>query len=814
MKFIIPANREIKVKISQAIQWHRQGQLEKAEKAYRKIIAYYPNHAGVLNLLGLIEYQKDNFEYASFLISQAIRIEDKNPDFHYNLGTIYKAMGKLSEARHSYMTALNLKPDSANIAYNIGWVCLVIGNVEQAIKYYQYTLSINHNFHQAYTNLSAIYNQRKRYEKALKYAQQGLQYLPNDAALLNNMGNALKGICKFKQAKNAYEKSIKIDPTSTEGYINLGNILQELGELQTALKCYRDALNLDPNNSEIHNNLGTVLRALGYFNDAMVCYQKAIRLKPQDAFPYHNLGNIFLDLGEREKAIKCLSKAIKQNPKLVEAHISMGIALQDSGKGIEAADSFIQAISINPNHQKAYCQLVRTLQHECRWEELKYYGSILDSFTQAALESGQKPDEVPFLHLSRHCNPYQNYKVAKAWSDHLVRHIKNERKKIQNLIYKKRITSRKITIGYLSNNFKNHPTAHLIGGLFKHHNREKFNVYCYSYGINDNSIYRRQIENKCDRFIDIASAHHVEAAQQICSDEVDILVDLVGHMRSNRLEIPALKPAPLQVRWLGMAGTSGADFFDYIITDNIVTPEDQVDFYTENFAYMPHTYQINNNNPVVSKIRFAKKDFDLPKDKFIYASFCSTYKIDQIIFSTWMKILKQVPKSILWILAPSPSAQERQKNEAKNCGINPDRIVFAKKMDRSEHLARIGFADLCLDTRIVNGAATTSDVLWSGVPVLTILGEHFASRMSASILSAMDLPELITPSLDRYEKLAIQFAKKTELYNETRKKVEIKKTTAALFDTSKFVKNLENLFQQIWYNYTTGKRRSILKMAK
>jgi protein O-GlcNAc transferase len=814
MNFIIPEIREIEIQINQAIQWHRQGQLEKAEKTYRKIIAYHPNHAGVLNLLGLIEYQKNNFEYASFLISQAIRIEDKNPDFHNNLGTVYKTMGKLSKARNSYMTALNLKPDSANTAYNIGGVYLVMGDVEQAIKYYQRTLSINYNFYQVYTNLSAIYNQLKRYNQALKYAQQGLQYLPNNAALLNNMGNALKGTGKFKQAKSAYEKSIKIDPDSTDGYINLGNILNELGEFKAAIKCYEDALNLDPNSSEVYNNLGTVLKALGHFNDAIVCYQKAIQLNPQDAFPYHNLGNIFMDLGEKKKAIKCLSKAITINPKLVEAHISMGIALQYSGKGIKAVDSFMRAISINPDHSKSYCQLVRTLQHECRWEELKHYGSILDDFTKAALESGQKPDEVPFLHISRHSNPYQNYKVAKAWSDYLIRHIKHERKEFQDSCYKKSRVSKKITIGYLSNNFKNHPTAHLIGGLFKYHNRERFNVYCYSYGIKDNSLYRQQIENECDRFIDITSDHHVEAAKQICSDEVDILVDLVGHMRSNRLEIPALRPAPLQVRWLGMAGTSGADFIDYIITDRIVTPEDQVNFYTEKFAYMPDTYQINNNKPAVSIKKYDRKDFGLPEDMFIYASFCSTYKIDSIIYGTWMTILKQVPRSILWLLGPSPSAQERLKTEAKNCGIDPNRIIFAKKINRSEHLARVCFADLCLDTRIVNGAATTSDALWAGVPVLTILGEHFASRMAASILAAMDLPELIAPTLNRYEKLAVQFGKETDLYNETRKKVNMKKTTAALFDTLKFVKHLENIFQQMWNNYTTGKKRDILKVTK
>lgn len=806
----IPSDEKIRTQLSQAVQWYRQGHLDNAEVKCRKILAFFPDDADTLNLIGLIEYHRKKFERAIHFIGKAIYHNNQNPDFYNNIGLVFLAMGKLEAALKSYLRALDLRPDCASTEYNLGGVYLSLGEVEKAKGCYLNAISNKKDYYPAYTNLSAICNQLEKYDQALEYAGRGLQYAIDNPVLLNNMGNALKGLGRWEEAISAYRKSIEYNPGSLEGYLNLGYALQNVGKWHEAMHHYQKALQIDPNNAEILNNLGIVFKSSGKSNAAIDCFKTAIRIKPWDAFPYHNMGNILLDQCKYEEAFRYLDKAISLDPKLVEAHISIGIVQQDLGRQGEAIDSFLKAISINPDCPKAYNCLVRSLQHECRWEELQYYGNILDGYTQSALNRGEKPEEVPFLNVSRHCSPQINYKVAKAWSDHLACQVEDDKNKIRQHRPTQKFPDSKITIGYLSNNFKNHPTSHLIKDLFKYHNRDKFNIYCYSYGEDDGSIFREQIENDCDRFVDIMTVNHVEAAQKIYCDKVDILVDLVGHMRSNRLVIPALRPSPVQVRWLGMAGTSGGDFFDYILTDRIVTPEDQSDFYSETFVYLPNTYQINSNTQMIFEKKGNKQDSGLPEKGFVFASFCSTYKIDPVIFKVWMDILRRVPESVLWLLEPIHSAKKRLKNEAQSYGINPDRIIFAKKVDRYQHMARIGLADLCLDTRNINGAATTSEALWSGVPVLTIKGNHFASRMAASILSAVGLQNLITRTVEEYENLAVKIATNVDLFKKISEGIENKKKSAALFNTEKFVEDLEFLFEKMWLNCIRGKKGKIL----
>jgi protein O-GlcNAc transferase len=362
----------------------------------------------------------------------------------------------------------------------------------------------------------------------------------------------------------------------------------------------------------------------------------------------------------------------------------------------------------------------------------------------------------------------------------------------------------RITVGYLSNNFKNHPTAHLIQGMFRHHNREKFKVFCYSYGEDDQSSYRKKIKTECDQFIDLRMLSHAEAVRRIYDDRVDILIDLVGHMKANRLCIPALRPAPVQVRWLGLAGTTGADFIDYIITDPVVTPEEHTPFYSENFVYMPYCYQINDNTQAIPENGLKRTDFGLPAERFVFCSFSTRYKFDPVMFNTWMKILKKVPGSVLWVLGGSKTAEKNLTQAAESRGVNCNRLVFAEKIPRDQHLARLRLADLALDTRIVNGAITTSDALWSGVPVITLQGRHFASRMSSSILSAAGLPELVAHSLDDFETLAVRLAGESDELSVIRQKLAQNRFTIPLFDTPGFVRNLEIAFKKMWGIYVSG----------
>ena len=364
---------------------------------------------------------------------------------------------------------------------------------------------------------------------------------------------------------------------------------------------------------------------------------------------------------------------------------------------------------------------------------------------------------------------------------------------------------RRISIGYLSNNFRDHPTSHLMCDLFACHDRKRFQIDCYSYGEDDQSSYRKRIEKQCDRFVDLYNAGSYESAMRIHENNVGILVDLNGYTACSQTDICGFRPAPVQVRYLGAAKTTGARFVDYLIGDSTVTPETDEPYYSEKLVRMPHCYQVNSN-PEVLPIDHnqGRTRYGLSCGDLVFGSFATSYKIDPQLFKTWLNLLKRVPRSVLWLLKRDETVEKNLIAFGLAEGVDPRRLVFAPPCPKPAHLARLGLADLCLDTRVVNGAATTSDALWAGVPVLTIRGGHFASRMSASILTAVGLPELITDSLEQYEDLAVELATVPGKLAQLRSKLARNRHTEPLFDTPRFVRNLENAFEQMWEIYRAG----------
>ena len=802
--------------LKKAIVYHQSGNLAQAQKCYQKILAQHPNHPDAMHLLGVIAFQKGNRDIAVNLIKQAVRCNPHNPFYHNNLGAVLREAGDHKEALTHYQKALQLKPDYAEAAYNIGTVFLISGNISTAIFWYQKAILIKPDYLDAYSNLAAGYNRQNRPDDALICCHKALKLNPNCAEALNNMGNALVALGNQKEAVACFRKSIAVDPDNPEAYSNMGNAFYDLGNSQEAINSYQNALRLNPAYGEAYNNMGIVFREQGKLNEAIFSYQKTMQLKPGDPEAYHNLGNVLKDIGQLDKAISMYHQAIALNSELIDSYVSLGVALEEQGRSDQAITCYLKAININSEFPKAYSHLVHQLQHICAWQQLDGFATKLDELTQTALDGGQQPDEMPFLNLARHADSSLNFRVARAWSDEISRRMSGIARSnpiCSRAERRRKWGKTKITVGYLSNNFKNHPTAHLIQGMFPHYNRDVFNVFCYSYGEDDESSYRKKIEQECDRFIDLRALSHADAAGRIHDDQVDILVDLVGYMKANRLYIPALRPAPVQVRWLGQAGTTGAKFFDYLITDATVTPEDQAPFYTESFVFMPYCYQINDYAQVMSTDDLTKTEIGLPEDCFVFCSFASCYKFDPVMFGSWMKILKQVPKSVLWIIGGSTSAEKNLMHAAKAHGIRCERLVFAKKLPKEAHLARLRYADLALDTRIVNGAVTTSDALWSGVPVVTLQGTHFASRMSSSILAAVGLANLVTHSLVDYEALAIRLAQEPKELQATRQKLVQNRFTWPLFDTQRYVRFLEMAFKKMWQTHVSGDRPGPIKIA-
>lgn len=790
-----------------AVSHHQSGNLVHAEAHYKKILSQYPRHPDALHLLGVIEHQRGKSQAAVLLIKQAIRYAPGNPLYHNNLGAALREMGAQDEAVKCYQKALQLQPDYAEAAYNLGSVLLIMGDFSEAVAWYEKAVQIKPTYVDAYANLAAGYNNLNRPDDALICCQKALKLNPQCAVALNNMGNALMTRGQWREAIACYRQSIRVEPQNPEAHCNLGNAYHDLGRPGEALTCYRSALKLNPEYGEAYNNMGVVLREQGRTHEAHFCYQKAMYLKPDAPEAYLNLGNVLKDQQKLDDAVAMYQRAIDRKPQLTDAYVNLGVVLEEQGRSEQAVSSYRKALEIDPEHAKAYSHLVHQLQQVCAWQELAGFNPKLDELTEKAFREGKKPAEMPFLNLTRHWDPSLNHRVAKAWSDEICGRIAGIPQYYPMGMHADDNQKSKdscLTIGYLSNNFKNHPTAHLVQGMFHHHDRKQFRVFCYSYGEDDRSSYREKIKAACDQFIDIRTFSHMAAAKRIYDDRVDILVDLVGYMKANRLCIAALRPAPVQVRWLGLAGTTGADFIDYLIADEIVSPAEQSPFYSETLVFMPHCYQINDNTQAIRDHRPNRAEYGLPADRFVFCAFSTHYKFDPVMFACWMRILDQVPGSVLWLLGGNQMVETNLMQAAEYGGVSADRILFAPKIPREDHLKRLQCADLALDTRIVNGAITTSDALWSGVPVVTLQGRHFASRMASSILAAANLSELVVHSLDGYEALAFRLATQPSELNSIRERLVRDRLTVPLFDTAGFVSQLENAYLKMHEFYQSG----------
>ena len=653
--------------------------------------------------------------------------------------------------------------------YQLGIACQQQGDLLQARRYFEAAVRIDRNLVEAHFRLAILDTRAGLKDAAIARYRICIGLAPELSAAYNNLGLLLKSQHRLNSAIACFEKAVRLEPGSVAAMINLGILYHSSGALDNALKYLQSAVTTDAANALAHFNLGLVQMACGEHDAALGAFKNAIELRSD--FP--------------------------------EAHNSMGLLLKQTGKTAAAIRCFETAISVDPDHAPTVYNLCKSHKDACEWREIGGLFKKLDQQTREAIRSRRCPAEEPFFNMVRSQDLKLNLKVARhhsaaiadrAHETHRAIHFRHARRQ-----------HRKPIVGYLSDGFNNHPSGHLMKDLFRIHNRSSIAVHCYSYGIDDRSVYRREIQNGCDRFVDLSGLSDGDAAKRIHADRVDILVDLKGHTSRNRMGICALRPAPLQVRYLGMPGTTGSDFYDYLIADNTVVPEDDFQFYSEKLVHLPNCYQVNSYRTAVEPPQSgARASIGLPESGVVFAAYLAAYKIDPAIFDAWMAILRRVPDSVLCLWERDPCFKINISREATRRSIDASRLVFAGELEKSAHLRRLKLADIGLDTRLVNGAATTSDALWAGVPVITICGRHFASRMSASILSAAGLPELVADTLQQYEDMAVSLANDRCSREALRQKLADSRFSEPLFDTKRTVRNLESAFERMWAIYQAG----------
>jgi hypothetical protein len=365
----------------------------------------------------------------------------------------------------------------------------------------------------------------------------------------------------------------------------------------------------------------------------------------------------------------------------------------------------------------------------------------------------------------------------------------------------KTVRKGKIRIGYFSADFRNHPVANLAAGLFEAHDQERYETYAFSYGPAGEDAMRQRLKSAFHQFIDVTKKTTDQIVELARNLDLDIAVDLTGHTEHNRIEIFAHRVAPAQINYLGYPGTMGAPFYDYIIADPVLIPKEQQKYYSEKIIYLPDTYQPNDRAREIANRQFTRAELGLPEVGFVFACFNNNFKITPAIFEIWMRLLAKVEGSVLWLFEDNSRLAKNLQSQALKCGINPDRLIFAKRMILSEHLARHRLIDLFLDTAPYNAHTTASDALWCGVPLLTYSGKSFASRVASSLLKAIDLEELVATSLSEYESKALKLATEPALLQALKEKLARNRMTCKLFDTADYARNLEAVYEDVYSRY-------------
>jgi protein O-GlcNAc transferase len=626
---------------------------------------------------------------------------------------------------------------------------------------------------------------------AEEIARAALRDDPRDLESLYLLGSSLLFQDRFGEALAPLSEVVARAPRRGAGH-RLGYCHLALGDFKSAEQLLRREIAAHPDLVDAHNTLGVALINQGRPHDALAVFLEAARLDPRSATANNNVANVLGELGRNEEALPYLQKVIDANPGLADARHNLGMLLQKLKRHEQAAASLEEALRLAPRAAYTLSSLVWNELAICKWEGLTPHVDALRS----EVRRGEIPAE-PFVLVAVSPSPEEQRLCAQ-------RHVREKLPQRPPLWRGSRYRHDRVRLAYLSADYSEHATAYLAAGLFERHDRSRFEVIGVSYGPDDRSPMRQRLMRAFDRFVDVQSRGDEETARLLHEMEVDVAIDLKGYTTGARPEILSYRPAPVQVSYLGFPGTMAAPFIDYIVADRWVLPAEDRLHYTEQVVYLPDSYQVNDAARSVAERTPSRALAGLPRDGFVFCCFNNSYKIMPPVFAVWMKLLREIPQSALWLLEDSGEAKRRLQQAAQAAGVDAARLVFAARVAPAEHLARHRLADLFLDTLPYNAHTTASDALWAGLPVLTCVGNTFAGRVAGSLLRAVGLPELVTQTLHDYETLAFKLARSPALLAQIRDRLEHNRATVPLFDLERFRRHLEAAYLTMWETSQRG----------
>jgi len=641
--------------------------------------------------------------------------------------------------------------------------------------------------------LGTALRMKENFEEAIVSYQRCLELFGPTPEALNDLGVCFSQLGRYSEAYEFYNAALRLSPTSPEIYFNLGCLLEEQNFLTEALESYENALDHRRNYSAAWNHRGSVLAKLCRNPEALKSFEFALRASPDNFYAYNNKAVALTKAGSYKEALKDFDTAISLKKDYADAYINKATLFVAMNRYADAIACYEQALNYAPKANFVFGNYFHLKMKICDWAA---YSKNLKKLTDGIRNNDALTNPFPVVGLVD--DPNLQQRTAVTYVQTIVKNIKSDP------FCREPKHSTKIKIGYFSSDFHNHATAYLISELFELHDRSLFAIYGLSLHQTQCDEMTKRISAGLDYFVDLSGASDEEVIRISRGLELDIAIDLKGFTNNARPTIFAARVAPLQVAFLGYPGTMGATFIDYIIADKVVLPEKNRKHFTEQIAYLPNSYQVNDSKRKKSEREFSRSELGLPDTGFVFCCFNNSFKINPDVLDLWSKILKSVEGSVLWLYESNDLATRNLRNEIASRGLDPTRLVFGKHLPNDQHLSRLGLADLFLDTWPCGAHTTASDSLWSGVPVLTMPGESFASRVSTSLLIAMGLTELVAQSPSDYFAKAVAFAKNRRYLSQIKSLLAHKKITSTLFDTKLFCRHLEQAYIEMHHLSVSG----------
>ena len=785
---------DISNQFNTAFQFQQKGEVDLATQSYLNLLGQFPQHAEAAHNLAIIYAQTRQFELAVKYFQQAVTHDPDNCIYICNLATALNDLGQTAESIFYFEKAKKINPLAAEVFYNLGNAYQKLTEHHKAIECFQKTTELNPHWFEAYLNCGNSYDALGRFPEALECYEKIISINPYYAAAFVNKGNVLMKLNRSEEAVKSYETAGQLGVNNVESYLITAEAMLRKGEYNKAIEMCLNGVRVNPYDHRFYFFLGMNYFHIRDLNLAVENFKKAIGLKENYADAYNGLALCFAKAMYFKEAQEYFAKALECDPSLFIARINSADTYYAAGDIVSALKQFQKL-----EHEQQPLGLMQFFK--ARLADWSNYESDYNTF----IASLDRPRflgamEDPW-HIQRITDDLEiSKKVAQNF---------NKQSQIESLKtdFKNRPRNQKIKIGYFSSDFREHAVTHLTLELFNLRNRDKFEIYAFGFGKQHAASpeLRKKIDSSFDRYIDINQLNDIDAVKLAREINIDVAVDLSGITSDARPAIFANRAAPIQINYLGFTSTLGTDYHDYIIGDPTVIPLESRQFYTEKVVHLPCVMPFDTSHRL-DGIKITKGEQGLPNEGFIFCSFNQHFKINPETYDTWMRILKRVPSSYLWISQPyEPEAILNLKMEAERRGVDPRRILFANRIREVEkHLARIALADLFLDTFPYNAHTSAIDTLWAGLPIVTRMGRSFASRLAGSLLQSVGLNDLVTNSINDYEDLAVELALNPVKLKHYRNLLQKNRSTHRLFNTKLYTKNYERAIEIMYQKHLSG----------